>query len=211
MASHQHLMSLRRCASELRRSERLGTGAPAYITLKRWSAAGRLASAVKPGTGTRPLYALDEVLRISRSAHEGRHASAANDDAMPGEKSVPPANAPHHDDANGNRVSDAPEPRLTASQDPAVAPLLAQIASVLADVRSSNSSRLQAIENGLSNLEATRRMLMMKYDAEAHALKARVAELERENAALRGATTVVEVSKLNVLLSRVAERLERQT
>ena len=204
-------MSLRQCASELRRAERLGTAAPAYITLKRWSAAGRLASAVSPGSGTRALYVLDEVLRISRVAHEERRAPAANDDAGPGDAPCPLADARRHDHANRSRGTDAPDAWSRASLDQIMESLLAEVARVVADSQSSISSRLQAIENGLSNLDATRRMLMNKYDDAATELRARVVLLDRENAALRGAPAVIEVTKLNVLLSRVAERLERQS
>lgn len=61
----------------------------------------------------------------------------------------------------------------------------------------------------MDNIEATRRTLMVKYDAELHSAKAHIAELQAQNAALRAAASPVDTARLVSLMSRVADRLAR--
>ena len=188
-------VSLNICAERLRAADALGDQAPAHITLKRWSADGKLASAVIRH-GKRKLYDPQQVLRIAVQAQKGRvtHEGAGSQVAV----TALPSSSPD---------SSASQPRNEGV--PADRVLLDRIALGIEGLRDEFMNRLASIENGLSNLEATRRLLMTKYDAEATLLRGRVASLERDASAAQGSTPSVDVAKLNMLLSRVSDQLGR--
>lgn len=206
---------LSQCALDLAHKDVLGPTAPAYITLKRWAGAGALKTAqvLQPGY-RRPLYKLDELAKIA-AARLGRAVEASEPaprrqaDAAGGTTQRPVPTATQSGDPNRPSTHQQQAQPLAAT-DPAVLATLSLIAQTLVEIRDSlatTNQRDQAVANGLSNLDATRKMLMSKYDSEAQGLKNRVQELERDNASLRTANSPIDVGKLNVLLSRVSDQL----
>lgn len=223
---------LKHCAAAL--ASELGPAAPAYITLRRWQKDGLLDDArVELKRRGKDLFRLDVLVRIAheRSKADRRPPIGPNRLELHQSPSAP------NEGPNGVGQGDMNRTRLvaTASAAPASSDLVARssleftgdaaaLTSAITDLRAqvaglgarleeqaASSAQLlillTATMNAAANLDATRKSLMAKYDAVDQSLRAKVADLERENATLRTAANPIEVRKLNILLSRVSDAL----
>ena len=213
------LLSLRQCERQL--SDRLGEGAPAYTTLKRWAAAGVLkpAQGLKPG-GTRPLYRLAPMLTIATRRQEVAAQKRSNGrDEQP----QPTASAPSPVLALVERPAlQSPVERLRlvpaqsqgdAATDlgaPGIRELLSEMSQTLIEIRDSLVGRAELqreVASQVESLDAARRSMMNKYDSEANLLRQRAAALAEQNGALKKEASSIEVAKLNRLMSNVSDTL----
>lgn len=215
----RRLMSLAQCGEELRQPGALGDLAPALVTLKRWKAAGKLKPAmVAPRQGMRrPSFDLDEVIRIARAARTERPTQVLARDQVHIVQSPPPERLPHAVAPDAGLAEGGNQPPTTwpAASVPgpdgaALMALLTQMCTTMEEIKESLGPKFRAIEGGLGTLNASRLSLMEKYDAQNQGFRRRIEDLERENDTLRKSGSVVDISKLNTLLSRVNDHLAGQ-
>lgn len=203
------LLSLADCATRLRAASDLGARAPAHITLKRWSAAGVLEAAVVREEGKRPLYDLALVRDIALAQMAERWVPQLDFEAAEGQAAAAPAPATQTSkaevvaaepsSAGGPTIEDLADrvDRIAASQDALRQEMTAAIQQAL-----EQSARLAA---AAENLEATRRSLMVRTDAEITSLRSQLnLALQRGGA---GGGDVVAVAKLTTVLNRVEDLL----
>lgn len=215
-ATETRQLPLRECARRLAEPTCLGEAAPAYVTLKRWASEGRLKAAQVSVTGAaHPKYQLDQLVLVAKrwsGKNNAQHRVASRSEAR-----STPLNLARREESNAKHASKPREPLHRAVQPP-VSPgetefalgQLKQIQATLSEIQTALTTVGQQdsrIANGLSNLDAARKQLMGKYDAEATSLKARVAELVAENAHLRQMHTPIDAAKNNMLLARVSAQL----
>jgi hypothetical protein len=194
-------ISLTECALRLRAE--LGDAAPALVTLKRWSAAGHLDTAKHLARhASRARYQFPIVLQIAKSKRDTRQEPPAATSADAGEgrelgRGVDPdalVSLEAMIDRSVRAAVDAARPPSTQEAiDGAVSRALDQVLAKMAAP--------------LANLEAARRMLMSKYDAEANLLRQRIEELQLENQRLKLRASDVDAGKMNSLLQRILDRL----
>lgn len=206
-------LSLRACQSAL--SGRLGPLAPSYPTLKRWAAAGRLVRALAPKGEGAGRYHLDRLIKILLDIDPQRYAGLApRADASTEDQAVgaPPATATHRP-----AMARPGEPiRHPAASDasehlPALRRAVEQVASDLARLAEGLEARLERLEAGVANLEATRRMLMNKTDAELTAWRRRAESAEAQLAEVKRQAGQVDVLRISRLLAQVEEHLATQS
>lgn len=191
-------LTLQECADRLRRDLKLQ--APALVTLKRWSASGLLdAAKTVPDGAARAKYSYSMVLQVARKNTRGRVPSGG---AVIRSESTPahrPADVARHD------VRSPDSPKSTVEVDLAL--LSKAIAAELAPIMTQALAAAQKqMFDGLANLDATRKSLMLRYDAEVHGLRDTVASLRLEQKRL--SVEAVDVGRLNQQLSRLTDRIE---
>jgi hypothetical protein len=173
----------------------MGDQAPAEITLRRMKKDGRLKRAIAKGTGHRTArYYFLEVYKIAQGI------SLAN---------RPAPLAP------SRRARRAEVGELSAAALAHISQMFAQqmshalkAAAGSAGQGAQSADGAREIKAAVDNLEATRKMLMLRYDAELTSLKARNAQLEAD---LRLAqSTSLDASRLTQRLGAVISLLERQ-
>ena len=219
--------------------------APALVTLKRWSGAGKLNTAkvkgigAKVATAKRARFHYDRVLEIAQAAQrtrapriapyaplDRRHSgqdqagqSVARSDADNHAATVPenllaypthPISALDTGRIIGMGVDSAqghPPPARQTDQCPMSAQSLSmQISDNIADdlkplVHAALASVQAQLVDALDNLDATRKMLMLKYDSEMQTLRAKVADLQNQNTLLKAASA--DSAKINIQLSKL--------
>lgn len=169
----------------------LGDSAPAEITIKRWSASGRLKTAeVRIGGTPRPRWRYSVVLRIVRSSFAKADADV---EPLPA-SSRPPAAGP----SDGLR----PE-HITEIVHQAIADALRRLPSPAPAVATAMHPEVQ---QAVANLAAAQRALMLKYDSEINQLRQRLAETQEQLKAARNGA--LDLMRLNGNLSAVAARLD---
>jgi hypothetical protein len=184
----------------------MGDQAPAAITLKRWKRDGRLEKAIVRSTergaggygaeksgGRTARFRFAEVLKIARGASLAtrpqikavrRAASVSSADGLSSEVVA----------QLGKTFSDQVGAQVSAAL------------KAWAPSASEAGEGHRALLAAATNLEATRRQLMIKYDAEITALKERVAQLVTQ---VRGVDAIpLELGKLNLRLGELKTMLE---
>jgi hypothetical protein len=222
-------MSLARCLAHLRASEP-GIAFPAHVTLKRWSAAGLLAPALSEAPGRRPLYKVGVVRDICLQMLPGRSARAhpsdpaGNDPQARGVGSTA-ASAAAEDALSpfGGQVDAAPSPAArslpAAPNEERLDSVLAQLSTLQAQqaaFQAAVTKELEAIAEQMArltgaveNLDAVRRMLMLKSDSEVSSMRTRLDSANHELARLRASSSNVDAGKLATVLVRVEEALRQ--
>lgn len=194
-------LSLRACQSAL--SGRLGPLAPSYPTLKRWAAAGRLARALAPKGEGAGRYHLDRLIKILLDIDPQRYAVLA-----------PRTGAPTDDQAVAGGASTAthcPAASDASEHLPALRRAVEQVAADLARLAGGLEARLERLEAGVANLEATRRMLMNKTDVELTAWRRRAESAEAQLVEVKRQAGQVDALRISRLLAQVEEHLATQS
>lgn len=208
------LATLQECALLLDKDETVQ--APKLITLKRWSASGQLDSAkVIPSGSSRPKFNYAEVLIVARrnqkalktrSSPTGRSAHVLQRDQREPlspafQRRIEPLQAPH----TSNAPLHLDELSVVGDVD-----MNALARAVAAQMKPLVTESLEAVQqqmlNGLANLDAVRKMMMLRYDTELHSTKERLAALTAENATLKEA--VMDAARLNMQLRKINEKLD---
>lgn len=206
-------LTLQQCADQLKQD--LRARVPAMITLKRWSSSGLLDHAkTLTKDNKRPKYVYAAVLAFVQS----KHKNYSSKEASPPAESSQSAQRHHGQDRDigvHDTAARAPIHKPTALGDAGAAStdtafLLTSIERMLTPlVNDALGSVQRELGNGLSNLDAIRRMMMTKYENESTALRARVAELTSENHQLKSVS--IDASKLNLQISRLSEKVDSLT
>ncbi|TXI24184.1 MAG: hypothetical protein E6Q67_02915 [Roseateles sp.] len=189
------MLSLMDCSHRLR--EEFGEGAPAYVTLKRWSAAGRLKDATDQLPGRRPLYDYAAVRNLVSQAHSPSRGLAATPVSPSAEESaVPVAGARQHGDLEQLLR------RLVESQE-AQAAAVNELRETIAPFMRHAIGMASAVEQ----LDAVRKMLMRSSDAEITSARQRLELAQKEIARLTDLANPVSQARTLALLGRVEEAL----
>ncbi|MDL5034340.1 hypothetical protein QRD43_20730 [Pelomonas sp. APW6] len=189
------MLSLLDCSNRLR--EELGEIAPAYITLKRWSAAGRLKEARDQLPGRRPLYDYAAVRNLVCRAHlpsPGLAATQASPSAQ--EAAAPVAGEKQHGNLEQLLI------RLVESQEAQAAAVIELRESIAPFMRHA-ASMARAVEQ----LDAVRKMLMTSKDAEITSARQRLELAQKEIARLTDLANPVSQARMHALLVRVEDAL----
>lgn len=197
MTEHIPPLTLQECADRLRLDLKLQ--APALVTLKRWSASGLLDVAkTVPDGAARAKYSYPMVLQVARKNTRSRAPSRS-----PARLDASSAHRPIAAARPEVRSSDAPKSTVEID----LAHLSKAVAAELAPIMSQALVATQKqVLDGLANLDATRKSLMLRYDAEVHSLRDTVVALRLEQKRL--SAEAVDVGRLNVQLSRLTDRIE---
>lgn len=178
-------------------------GAPALITLKRWSASGLLDEAkIIPDGALRAKYRYDHVLIVAKRytrikpivQHRTLEPITLKSELPLGVLGLTELEMPPVKSQEEGRAVDTE--KLSKSIADELSPM----------IEKSVASIQKQMLDGLANLDATRKSLMLKYDAELHYLRERVAHLTSENRRL--SMDVVDASKLNIRLSKIQESID---
>ena len=181
-------------ALSLKDAATLVKGLPSLITLKRWSAAGKLDSALageSTGRYKARLYDPQKLVAIC--------ANAARDNRV---------DEPHLDLESLSRPPSLPS--STAIPDDRPTTILSSGPDDIADLHSVIAILQQQIEDMrplLSDLAATKRALQMKYDAENQLLRQQRDTLLTEVAAMRGKDANLDLARVQSQLSQIASKL----
>lgn len=203
---------------------------PALVTLKKWSGNGVLDDAKRSlpaeirghvaasGRGRsrkskgRVRYSLNGVLEIA----EQRLSFTRNNGAQAPTASAarPAASTDDVQDLLGPEGVDALCARLSKSFVEAMSAHAAQIPPSPTSVSSLASPELTSLiertVDAIASLEATRRAMMVKYDAELQMWKQRCADLQTQVTALRAKASDLDVMKTNVLLNNILDAVNRR-
>jgi hypothetical protein len=202
-------LPLKRCQELF--AQRIGPLAPSYPTLKRWAAAGKLETARAPKGEGASRYLPRKLAHLMLSDDPVRYAAlreAISPRARERRGHAKPHASPHLNDeptsvsaAQSMQVADAA--RALAE----IVPQLIQATTALTELSRSIVTRLERVEAGVANLEATRRMLMMKADAETTAWRRRAELAEQQLAESRQQASPVDSLRVSRLLSQIEEHL----
>lgn len=219
-------LTLTECHARLK--ETMGAEAPALVTLKRWSSTGRLdAGKAAKGSRRQPQFLFKVVEEVARkSVTTSRHKAAVIDHVL--RKGVAPAvdaesRAPSKrvavlDEDDLQRLLD----RLTIKVETSAASFRDRMAEeVMASLRQAplQEALMETVRGEVQKLggkvaeallavQSIGRTMMQKYDAECTDLREKLAALKKENEELRkGASSILDVQRLNVTLAKVQDRL----
>lgn len=179
-AASTTLLSLQQCIQRLRHPKDLGQNAPAYVTLKRWSASGALDRAVHRSPGKRPMYDLARVRTICLENLADRFAPLE-----PSGVEAAGSRAPAGQASRVGAPDAASASLLQAVSD--VSDRVAELEHSIGTLRSEVSTALQGLTQqvaragaAMEGLEAARKGLMLRTDGELTALKSQVATLKEQ-------------------------------
>lgn len=210
------LLSLPECQARLRAS--VGPHAPTLITLKRWSASGKLDAAKVQSGRARPRYRYGDVEEVARK-HAARSTSARARDhrvkaaaragvAGQGENAVLIV-----DRGDLDALKSAVGEQLAKLGGGLMEEVKAGIADkilgeVVAQAMTAAMSRLtKDIVETVASVEVIRRTLMLKYDSETAMLRARNEELKAENDRLKRAAVDLDAQRISAQLNKIIDRL----
>lgn len=201
------LLSLAACLDHLRARDP-HVAYPAHVTLKRWSAAGVLAPAISESPGRRPLYKVGVVREICLKQMAGRPGSAQDSSVQV--RSAPDVRAARPDPARSPASPSDGQLETMLHQLEAMQAQQTAFQSQVTAALESVAEQLAKFKASVDNLDAVRRMLMLKSDNEVTGMRARLDAANHEVARLRAGSTSVDAGKLATVLVRVEEAL-RQT
>lgn len=201
---------------------RFGPKAPSMATLKRWSAAGALAHCqVKATPGGRPSYDLGRLERFV-VGWLAKHAEPAPVGGRPGPgaRSEP---APAGQDQQMVRAALAPDlERLRADL---LGEMREMVRELIRDMTPADPGAAQSprprdasgsdgavvsdqLLQAIKTLEASRRALMLKYDAEVQGLRSRADAAEAALAHARAQAAPLEATRLATALTRISHTVD---
>jgi len=207
MASDRDQLTLQECAARLHAEVHLGGPAPSLITLKRWSAAGLLDKAkAVPAGSVRAKYQYARVRNLVKAKiQRNRRSQAAGKRAASGKSAARGAEPSRVDDADQDHEPNETSQLIKVDLEQLTSVVTAELSKI---TQTALAVSRQQIMDGLANLDATRKMLMQRYDAEFHLLRSRVEELTAENKRLRAEAGDLDgariVSSLNHIRNNVA-------
>ncbi len=207
MAAQEEPISLAECHRRL--VTELGDQAPADITLKRWKKDGKLKKAAARGTGSgrTARYHFVEVLKIAKGVSLASRPTAPRRVALQSAgEGLSPAALQQIAHMFAHQIA-------TALKNHTGAAPTGPVPSIAAAAPSSASPGLpdgvRELKAAADNLEATRRMLMNRYDSEITALRSRVLQLTED---LRTAqSNSLDTSRMTQRLGTVIGLLESKT
>lgn len=201
-------LSLQDCAIRLR--EDLAHQAPALITLKRWSASGALdkAKVVSEG-GTRPKYKYSVVLDIAKNTFRRK----PSEPRKPSHAGIPlPTHSARRLEAftTSNPVQTRVEPVVDINTIADTVNLNHLSKAVADELKPILAQALQVVQkqmlDGLANLDATRKSLMLRYDTEIHTMRERMTEVLAENKRL--SAQALDAARINGQLARLNDKFD---
>lgn len=199
-ASHTSpMLSLMDCSNRLR--EEIGEVAPAYITLKRWSAAGRLDEAMDRLPGRRPLYDY-AIVRNLVGRFLGARLSPSTTPGPADPASVAAEESPQEVNGLQRGELELLLRRLVESQE-AQAAAIAELRDSITPLMRHATSMASAVEQ----LDAVRKMLMRTSDAEITSARQRLEQAQKEITRLAELANPVSQARTLSLLGRVEELL----
>lgn len=209
----EELLSLPECEARLRAA--LGPRAPTLITLKRWSAGGRLNVAKVSDERGRPRYRYVDVEGVARERAQQSTATRAREERL---KAAAKAGGQDRVLIVDRRDLEALSNLFTVELEKLGGQLVDQIRSGIAEkvltdvVREAVASATAALGKDLAaaiaSVEAIRRSLMLKYDAETAMLRGRIDELKAENERLkRDAAGALDAQRVSAQLNKIIDKL----
>ena len=188
-----------------RLSAELGDRCPALITLKRWSAQGRIGAGGETTRG-RKRYSYAEVREAALKEYSKQMR------VTPGGRLAITANG-----SRARRGAEAGlaeiERKVQAAVDAGVAGLATKIErvlrnDVLADAVARGVAQITAeVTEGLKGMEVSRKAMMLKYDGVDSLLRAKIAALEEENGRLKAQGMNIDLQRLNATLRQLLDKL----
>lgn len=178
-------LDLKGCHSML--EQRLGASAPSYVTMRRWADAGVFMPIQDAATGRRVRYEKAAMLKLVRDRLTAKNAR----------KSKPPRPAKVV-------ASHAPQEATLVPAAPLEIGHLEDLLKDIADRQVRLESMLEETLSVSKNLDAIRKMLMVKYEG-AHT--ANVELIQQLKARLRSAEDVQSDMKITITLNRIADRI----
>lgn len=224
------LLSLEECRARL--EGELGKSTPALVTLKRWSGAGLLdAAKVVPPDAKRARYLYSKLLERARelsrrpveatagpapaqsAAMPKSEAQASQDAAMLQPLTIPSLLAPpvstpaKASDVLGQEIAAHVLEALRPVVSDAVRPVLAEVLQPL--VAQALAATQKQLVDAVNSVDAIRKSLMLRYDAEVHNLRDQVATLKQEIERLRAQpNSTIDIARVNTHLSRLNEKID---
>lgn len=193
--------------------ERFGKETPSLITLKRWSASGRLDQAKTDSIGgSKPKYKLPVLFEIIEKSIQNKQGRVVN--GLVSERYVA-KEVPNADKVFANdKKTDATNSAQTLSNhehfDEAINKLKDEIIkSIRTEIKTLIQQALESVQSdmlkSINQIDDIRKTLMTRYDNEAYALRTKINDLEEANLRLKNST--MESSKISIQLSRIMDSI----
>ena len=192
-------LDLKSCVTQLQYS--IGAAAPAYVTLRRWADQGKLRSAERPGQGSskRMLYSVRAIEKIVLSKTLPRNPKPSSD-RLDAETN------------SGNLVVNASSSEINSRLDlieDGMAIVVAKLEHMIAKLEQLEKP-VKECGTGVQNLEAVRRTMMLKYEAQNSSYVETIADLKsRLKTTTRGDDGSHELALMRAQLSRLTDSVNQ--